>query len=109
MPNAKLREQGVDRADLDASASTPNSNVGGADVVIAIRYDQRQRAESLDDFLVGASACEALQELLQNKAGRHDGIRPSERFAKRRDLRCSRVRISTERERPHARVDEQCH
>ena len=109
MPNAKLGEQGVDGADLNSSASTPIANLGGADVVIAIRHDQRQRAESFDDVLVRARAGESLKELLQYEAGCHDGIRAAERLSKRHDLRRSRVGISTERERPHARVDEQCH
>jgi len=98
VPNAQLNEQGVDRADLNSRPPAPIAQFRGADVVIAIRYDQRQRAESFNDVLAGARAVEALQELLQHKASRHDRIAAQERIAKRRHLGRTRVRVTTERE-----------
>lgn len=109
VPNAQLCEQGVHGADLNASAPADITKFSRADMVVAIRDEQRQCAESINDVLAGARAAKSLKELLQHEAGGHDRVRACEGSPKRRDLRRTRLGITTECERPDARVDEQRH
>jgi hypothetical protein len=84
--DAKLREQRVDRADLNASASALITQVSCADVVFAIRDDKRQRSKPLDDVSVRAGPVEALQKLLQNEPGGHHEFGATERIAECHDF-----------------------
>ena len=64
MTNAELREQRVDRSDLNASTPTPIAQTGRANVVFATRDDERKSSKPIDDVAVSARPVEALQELL---------------------------------------------
>ena len=44
------------------------------DVIVAIRYDQRQRGKALDDLGPAFGPGEALQKLLQDEAGRQKRV-----------------------------------
>lgn len=74
MPNAELREQCVDSADLDTGLPTCIAQGGRTDVVFAVRLEQRQSCEALDDLRAGLGASEALQEFLQHKARGDDHL-----------------------------------
>jgi hypothetical protein len=64
VPKAELSEQGVDGADLNTRASTSIAKARGADVVFAIRHDERKCAEPVYDVFAGPRAGETLQEFL---------------------------------------------
>ena len=51
IPNAELCEEGVDRADLKSATATVVAKVGCGRVIFALRHDQRQRSESIEDLL----------------------------------------------------------
>jgi len=62
--DAKLCEQGIDGADLQAGAATAVAELSRLDVVLPIRRKQREIVEVVEDRLTGAWPGEALQELL---------------------------------------------
>lgn len=68
MTNAKLRDQGVDRADLNAMAPAGIAQCRGFDMVLAVGRNHRQRSKAFDNLLDCARAREALQQLLQDDA-----------------------------------------
>jgi hypothetical protein len=70
--NAKLRQYGIDRADLQASPPTPISEFRRIDVILAVRRQKRQCREPLDDVFARPRTGEALQQFLQNEAGRDE-------------------------------------
>lgn len=45
---AQLASQGIDRVDLNAMAATLASQFRSLDMIAAVRYDQRQRAEPIE-------------------------------------------------------------
>ena len=68
--DAKLRQKSIDRSDLHALSATVVPQLRRLDVIVAIRHDERQRGKGLDDLRPVLGPDEALQELLQNEAGR---------------------------------------
>lgn len=61
MPNAKLGQQGVDCADLHTGATALIAKFRSSKVVLAIRAEQWQRAETLDNLLARFRARKSLQ------------------------------------------------
>jgi hypothetical protein len=72
MANAELGEQCVDRADLYARTSAPIAQVRRANVVVAIRDNERQCGELCDDVPGRAQPAEALQKFLHDESGGYD-------------------------------------
>ena len=72
--NAQLRQQRVDRADLNTCSAASVAQLGGCYMVFAIRLQQRKRCEALDDLLARFRPVESLKQLLENHAGRDDDI-----------------------------------
>ena len=74
MTNAKLREHGVNSADLQAGATTAISQFRGFDVILPVWRQKRQGRETLNNVLARPRAGESLQQFLQNQSRGHDGI-----------------------------------
>ena len=72
VPGAELRQDGVDRSNLDAAPSAGAADVGRRDVVLAIRDEEGQGSEALDDLVPCLRPGEALQEFLEDEPGRED-------------------------------------
>lgn len=68
MTNAKLRQYGLDRADLQASPPTPISEFRRIDVILAVWRQKRQCREPLDDVFACARSGEPLQQLTDGNA-----------------------------------------
>lgn len=79
MPNAQLGEQRIDRTDLGTCSATLVPEVGRCDVVLAIRLQQRQRREALDDLPTRLWPGESLKQFLENNSRRDDDIGAHER------------------------------
>lgn len=107
VPDAELSKESVDGADLDAPAPACRANVGSSDVVVAIRHEQRESGESVDDPFAGPGAAEALEQLLEDEPGRHDLLSVFERPGESVDGGKRRRPVAPKRERPDARLDEQ--
>lgn len=69
---AELRQQRIDRADLNAASSAFVSLIGRVHMVAPIGNQQRQSGEPFEDLPAIPRSGEALQELLQNEPGRHE-------------------------------------
>jgi hypothetical protein len=74
MGHAELRQDGVDRSDLDAAPSQRASQLSRPDVIIATWRNERQGGKALDYLLAIARAGEALQQLLQDQPGAYDSL-----------------------------------
>ena len=66
MPDAELREKGVDCANLHAGATAVIAQFRGIDVILPVRSEERQGLEPVDDVFARAGSGESLQQLLQN-------------------------------------------
>lgn len=109
MADAKLREKGVDRAELHPHAPTTVAQVRGVNVVLPVRNEERQGREPLDDVSPCARASEPLQEFLQDQPRGHHYFAALQGAAQGLCFRRRRRGVSTKRERPDARIDEQAH
>jgi len=69
VPETKLREERIDRSDLKAAAAALVAKVCSGSVVFALRHDQRQRSESIEDLRSRFWAAESLEKLLKNQPG----------------------------------------
>jgi hypothetical protein len=83
------------------------SQPGGFHMIAAVGDEEGKGREALQNCFASARTCEALQELLQHQPGRQHGLASLEGVSEPLHRRPSRKRIASERERPHARIDEQ--
>lgn len=86
--DAQLRQQRVDRADLNPSPPAVVSKVGGGDVVVALRSEEGKSREAVGDRGPRAWTPESLQEFLQNQPGREYWFRATKGLSEVRHLRC---------------------
>ena len=70
---------------LTAAARVPK--VGRCDVVLAVRLDQRECSEALDDLCPCLRPAETLEQFLQDQAGRDDDVRTGKGVLQCRDFR----------------------
>lgn len=106
---AELDQKRVDRADLRARASADVADFGRLDVVVAVGQRARQDGESVEQALPVARAAQALQQLLDDHAGRDDEIGAGQRFAQKGNMRRTPAVVAPEGQRPDAGIDEQAH
>src|SRR5213592_2333848 len=69
MPYAKLRQQRINRAHLNAGATTAIAQLRSVDVILPVRAEERQCGKALDDVLASARAGETLKQFLQYEPG----------------------------------------
>jgi hypothetical protein len=74
MVDAKLRQQRVNRFNLNSSAPAPIPQIGGADMIVAIRNEQGYRGKPIQNQIARRWTPEALKELLQDEACRKDSV-----------------------------------
>lgn len=80
----ELRQQRIDRADLNAAAPASVSQFSSFCVVAPVGNQQRQRREPIEDLRPVARSGETLQKLLQNEPGSDEflaGIDGTDQFA----------------------------
>ena len=104
--NGESGEQCIDRSDLESASSASIPEIRGLDVVVAIRTQKGQGAESVDDRVACAGAVESLEELLRYEAGRKDQLFSSNCVSQARDFGREIGCVPPKREGPDARVDE---
>ena len=109
MPASELDKQSVDGPDLDSATATGVSDLGGFNVVLAVRHQESQGRKPLHELISGLGSGEALKKLLKYKASGEHLIRTKKRVAQSRHLGRALHGIAAKRERPHARVDEETH
>jgi hypothetical protein len=107
MTKAKLRQQRIDGSNLQARAPTAVSELRGPNVIVAIRHDERHGGKPIQNLCAGFRTREALQQLLQDKAGRQDRLAGIKGAKQRLHLGRWSGRIAPERQRPDAGIDEE--
>lgn len=107
MAQAKLREQNVNCASLNACSPAVIPQLSGFDMIVAIRRQERYRGKSLQNLRASSWARETRQKLLKDEArGKQhlahlDGLNERPHFLGRGWL------VATKRQRPDAGVDEE--
>ena len=103
----ELRQQCIDGADLNASASAFVSQFGRVYMVAPVGNQERQRGEPIEDLRAVTRSGETLQQLLQNEPGGYEfvtGFNGADQFASF----ARRARhVAPERQRPDAGIDKQ--
>jgi hypothetical protein len=107
MPDAKLRQQGIDRTDLDTASPASVSQCGRVDVIAAVRGQERQSGEPRNDLFARSWAGKALQQFLKYQAGRQNRLTSADRLAQCGYFRERRRHVTSESQRPNAGIDEQ--
>ena len=105
--DAKLREQGVDRADLNAGAAAAVTKFRCIDMIAPVGNQKRQGREAIEDAFAGSRPGKPLQQLLQYETGGEElfaGLYRSKKLAR---LRRGRRRIPPKSERPDAGIDKE--
>src|SRR5258706_12949097 len=82
--NTQLRNDGVDRANLEAGATTAIAQVRGIDVILSGWRQKRQGREPVNDVFARPGAGESLQQFLQDSV---PWSRPCRRLRGRRVVR----------------------
>ncbi len=72
--NAELREQGVDRPDLNAGAPTFVAKARRLDMILAIGRQQWEGGESFQQRAAGFRSLKPLQQFLEHQAGHYDSF-----------------------------------
>jgi len=105
--NAELRQQSVDRPDLNAAAATPVSQLRGIDVIAAIGNQKRQGSKSIHNSPAIPRSGKPLQKLLQHEAGGENCLAGFDGTDQPVYLGHRGGRIAAHRQRPHAGIDKQ--
>ena len=109
MPDAKLRNQSVDRSDLHTRSATHVSHTRRCHMVFAIRLKQSQRRKPLHDLFACLGSSKALKKFLQDKTSRHDNVGARKRIFQRLHLGCFNFNVTSEGQRPDARINQERH
>lgn len=87
MMDADLREDGVDRPDLNAAAAGAVAELCGLEVIVAVWRQEGEGGEAFDDGFTVPGSLEALEELLVDQARGHDEISALKGTLQRGDVR----------------------
>ena len=101
----ELRQQRIDRTDLNAASPASVSQFGSFYVVAPVGNQQRQRREPIEDLRPVARSGEALQKLLQNEPGGDEflaGFDGTDQFA---SFDCRNGRVAPKGERPDTGIN----
>lgn len=109
MPDAELRNQRIDRADLDTRPAACVSDASRSNMVFSVRLNQCQRREPLHDLITCFRTREALKKFLQHKTGGDHNV-----CATKCVLQCQyrwlfNLDVTSEGKRPDARIDQERH
>jgi hypothetical protein len=109
VPNAQLRQQRVDGADLHTRSSASVAQHSGGNVILAIGLKQRKRGKTLDDLSLSLRPRESLKQLLQHQASRHYNISAYQRVFERVHRGLRGLGVTSQCQRPNAGVHHQRH
>lgn len=109
MTYAKLSKQRIDGAHLYSCSAANVPDSCRANMIVPVWLYERQSSKPLDDLRVRLRSGEALQQFLEDKSGSDDDIVSQQCVSEGLDLGLACFRVSTQRERPDARVDQQRH
>jgi|SRR5215469_2641948 len=96
VPDAKLGNQRIDRPNLNSCATTRVAERCCLDVVVSVRNQERYGGKPLENLSACLGPSEALQQLLENQAGREDGLAGAKGVRERGNLRHRLRRVPTQ-------------
>ena len=105
--DAQLRQERIDRANLNAITTARVAKRRGFDVIGSIGHEEGKCGEPLQDLLTGFRSREALQQLLQYQTCRQDRFAALNRLNQRGDLWSRRRPVTSQCKGPHAGVHEE--
>lgn len=105
--NAKLCDQRVDRADLEATTPAGVAQLRGGNVIRPAGREQRKRREAIDDRFARFGSGKTLQQFLEDQAGHDDLIATLECVDESCYLGNGIGRVPPQRERPDTGIDEE--
>jgi len=106
MANAQFGKEDIDCPDVHAAPSAAISQVRRSNVIVAIRNQEWYGRKPVQNLVAGFRTREALQKLLNDEAGRKDGLAALDCADEKADLRHRGRCIPPERKRPDAAIDE---
>jgi len=107
MTDAKLRQESVDRPDLDAGAATDIAQIRCANVILPVGHKKRHRREAIQNLCSRFRPGKALQQLLQHETGRQQCFAGLDRADQRAQWRRIDRTIPPQGQRPDAGINEQ--
>lgn len=107
--DTKLREERIDRSDLKAAAAAFIAKIRGGNVIFALRHDERQRSEPIEDLCSRLRAAETLEKFLENQAGRENRSLALKGVGQEVDARLAVLPVAAQGQRPDTRVNEDFH
>jgi hypothetical protein len=105
--DAQLRQQRIDRANLDAMTAARIAKRRRFDVIGSIGHEEGKCGEPIQNLLTRLWSREALQELLQYQACRQDRFAALNRPEQGGDLWSRRGPVTSQRKGPDAGVNEE--
>lgn len=105
--NAQLRQERIDRTNLNVVAAADITQRCGFDVIGSVGHQEGKCGEPIQNLLTGLWSREALQQLLQYHTRREDRFAVLNRLDQYRDLRSRRRPITSQREGPNTGVNEE--
>lgn len=109
MPQAKLDQHCVNRSDLHPVASTRVAELGGLNVVLAIRLEERERGEPLNQLVAGLGSGEALEQFLKDQPSSEHLVCTFKSSSKHLDCLRRSISVASESQRPDGSVYEQAY
>src|SRR5262249_24118311 len=100
-------EESVNRSNLYPGAPTAIPQIGGLDMIIAIRDEKRYCRKAIHNLRTGLRTRKTLQDLLQDQASCNDRLARFNRPSRRLHFGHRRRRIAPERQRPDTGVNEE--
>ena len=109
VPDAKLRNQCVNSAQLYSRAPAVIAKLGSINVIPSIRDQQWQGGKLLEKLPACLWACKTLQQFLKYESRGDDGFASIECSTQGLNFWSGEIGIAAKRQRPDAGVDQQGH
>ena len=109
MPDAELRNEGVNRSHLNSCPATVVPQRSSFDMILPVRRYKGNMPEAFNDGVRCLGSRKTLQQFLQNETGRRYGLPTFQRPPQPRDFRNVRHGISAQGQRPYAGINKQRH
>lgn len=107
--NAELSIERIDGSYLHAFPPARISQLGRGNMVFPIRNNQGKSGEPIHDGLLSLWTCKSLKKLLEDQACGENGFARLKGLLKPTNLGAWWWSISTQGQRPDARIDKQAH
>lgn len=109
MTYAQLGEKSIDCSHLNPSSSADVPQLGSCHVIFAIGLKQRKRCKALNDLVASLGARKSLKQFLKDQTRCHYDVCPQKRVREGLSFGRRGQGVTSQRERPYARIDKEGH